>query len=412
MHFTLLSCALLGASIMAGSSYACPSAKDLAHINMRSLISDNLKARTGAHLRKRSFEKVALDNVRVFNGKSLSQPRTVVIDGDLIGSDIAGAHHIDAKGATLLPGLIDSHCHPSNATDLEALTRYGVTSGFQMACFSPEMCTSLQNHTGLVNILTASASASAPGSSHGNITAAVDPSLLIHNASQIPSWVERQLAGDPDYAKLIAEVPGLSQNELNSLTKEFQRKGKMVAVHAAYFTPFQQAIAARANHIQHAPLDISINAAMAKQALKNGQTSTPTLTMMRNTAHNEPQNRTYANARDSVTLLHKTGVPILVGTDANFITGVPANVPFGSSVHDELENLVEAGLSNLEALRSATILPALHYGLYDRGSIAPGMRADLLLIDGNPLEDIKATRNILKVWVRGYEYAENKATIA
>lgn len=411
MRFHMLSCALLSASFLNSPSLACPTAKDVVKMDVRSLISFNKKAMEASHLRQRSSHKVALDNVRVFNGESLSQPRTVVIEDGLIGVDAKDAQHFDARGATLLPGLIDSHCHPSNATQLEDLTRYGVTTGFQMACFLPEMCKSLQNHTGLTSIMSASAAASAPGSIHGKITSMVDPSLLIHNISQVPAWVERQLASNPDYVKLIAEVPGLSQAELNSLTKLSRKTGKPVAIHAGSYVPFKQAIETGCDHIQHAPVDIAISAEIAKQVFENGQTSTPTLTMMRATAMNQPQNKIYANARESVTLLHQAGVPILLGTDANTSPGVPASVPFGSSVHDELENLVEAGLSTLEALRSATLLPAVHYGLHDRGLIAPGMRADLLLVDGNPLEDIKATRNILKVWVGGYEYGDKAAMV-
>lgn len=72
-------------------------------------------------------------------------------------------------------------------------------------------------------------------------------------------------------------------------------------------------------------------------------------------------------------------------------------------MHDELENLVEAGMSNLEALRAATVVPALEHGLHDRGAIRPGMRADLFLMDGNLLDDIRATRNIQRVWLAGLE---------
>jgi imidazolonepropionase-like amidohydrolase len=69
-----------------------------------------------------------------------------------------------------------------------------------------------------------------------------------------------------------------------------------------------------------------------------------------------------------------------------------------------MELLVEAGLSTIQALQAATSLPAKYFGLTDRGVIAPGMRADLLLIDGDPIADIKATRKIKKVWLAGVEF--------
>jgi len=73
-------------------------------------------------------------------------------------------------------------------------------------------------------------------------------------------------------------------------------------------------------------------------------------------------------------------------------------------MHEELELLVEAGLEPLQALRSATRLPADVWGLHDRRRVEPGMIADLLLVQGNPLEDISVTRQIRKVWVGGHAF--------
>ncbi|MDI5969616.1 amidohydrolase family protein [Streptomyces sp. SL13] len=66
----------------------------------------------------------------------------------------------------------------------------------------------------------------------------------------------------------------------------------------------------------------------------------------------------------------------------------------GESLHHELELLVRAGLSTAEALRAAAALPARHFRLPDRGAVAPGPRADLVLVDGDPIADIRATRAI------------------
>src|SRR5262249_36070191 len=90
------------------------------------------------------------------------------------------------------------------------------------------------------------------------------------------------------------------------------------------------------------------------------------------------------------------GVPILAGTDAPSM-----GVSYGVSLHRELELLVAAGLSPAEALAGATSLPAVAFGLSDRGRIASGLRAALLLLDGDPMTDIKATRKIIGVWKRG-----------
>lgn len=106
-----------------------------------------------------------------------------------------------------------------------------------------------------------------------------------------------------------------------------------------------------------------------------------------------------------VDLLHRmylAGVPILAGTDASFPQGTPWIWP-GYSLHDELELLVAVGLSPMEAIASATGRAAQQMGLTDVGAVAPGMRADLVLLSGNPAEDITHTRDIEGVWVNGVE---------
>lgn len=98
-------------------------------------------------------------------------------------------------------------------------------------------------------------------------------------------------------------------------------------------------------------------------------------------------------------------MPILAGTDANNAPGAPASVPHGPSLHHELALLVDAGLTPRDALRAATALPARHFGLADRGAVAPGLRAGLVLVDGDPLADITATARVRAVWCGGVERA-------
>lgn len=111
----------------------------------------------------------------------------------------------------------------------------------------------------------------------------------------------------------------------------------------------------------------------------------------------------YIHYQESVRMMHEAGVPILAGTDANDIPDSPAPVKHGMVIHHELELLVKAGLSPVEALRSATSVVAKEFGLNDRGFIEPGRRADLVLIADDPLTDITATTRIQKVWCGGIE---------
>lgn len=97
-----------------------------------------------------------------------------------------------------------------------------------------------------------------------------------------------------------------------------------------------------------------------------------------------------------VQALHRAGVKIFVGTDAMNMGVVP-----GFSVHEELRNLVELGFTPFEALRAATIHPAEFLRPNEFGAVAAGRRADLILVDGNPLEDIGKVSNPVGVLARG-----------
>jgi imidazolonepropionase-like amidohydrolase len=95
--------------------------------------------------------------------------------------------------------------------------------------------------------------------------------------------------------------------------------------------------------------------------------------------------------------MKKAGVPILAGTD----TAAGVRVYPGFSLHEELELLVKAGLTPMEALQAATLNAGKYLGVTDTGTIEKGKRADLVLLDSNPLVDIKNTRKIQSVVLAG-----------
>lgn len=88
------------------------------------------------------------------------------------------------------------------------------------------------------------------------------------------------------------------------------------------------------------------------------------------------------------------GVRVLISTDSNVDDDTtPADVYYGTSVHDEIMNFKECGLNNDEILADATSRPAEYFEQTDRGTIECGKTADLLLVDGDLEHDLSAIRN-------------------
>ncbi len=108
----------------------------------------------------------------------------------------------------------------------------------------------------------------------------------------------------------------------------------------------------------------------------------------------------FEHAKLQVNRAHQLGVKLLAGTD-----NIDTYVFSGSGLHDELEMMVDAGLTPLEALQTATINPAIYAGLeQDFGSLERGKQADIVLLNSNPLTDINNIRDIDGLLYNGFYY--------
>ena len=94
--------------------------------------------------------------------------------------------------------------------------------------------------------------------------------------------------------------------------------------------------------------------------------------------------------------LYDAGVPVLLGTDSPQVFSVP-----GFSIHHEMQVMVESGLTPYEVLHSGTKAVADFYGAGDFGTVAPGQRADLVLLNANPLDDVSSFADNAGVMVNG-----------
>ncbi|MCJ1271891.1 hypothetical protein MMC22_011796 [Lobaria immixta] len=366
-------------------------------------------------LLKRHDRRIAINNVRVFDGRRLRAPQTVLIDGGVIGTcgkDAARAYwrcgrdaeQVDGHGGVLLPGFIDSHNHPATVDNLKQLSEYGITTALIMACHPKSLCQSLQRHQGLTDVFYVGTPAAAPNSSVAQIPG-FPQDELVTSPAQAAQFVKNRVAEGASFVKIIAGNPGtpeLNQTTLNALVDESHKRKKLTVCHAPRFLAVQMALEAKADQIHHVPLDIPLDTITASRYIQDKRISAPTLIVMKTIAQNAKSPAvSFASASASVTTLYKAGVPILVGTDA---PGPFGGVDFGVSIHQEMELLAQAGMSNIDILRGATSLPAKYFGLRDRGVIKPGRRADLVLISGNPIANISATRNIQRTWIAGVEY--------
>ncbi len=129
----------------------------------------------------------------------------------------------------------------------------------------------------------------------------------------------------------------------------------------------------------------------------------------RDAATVERNRRNYAILQKSLVKLSAAGVPIILGSD----TGLDDHF-FGFAEQKELGLMVEAGMTPAQVIVAATSRPAEFLGLSDRGSLVPGKRADLLVLDANPLDDIRNTRRIAALYLAGVEVdrAAIKAALA
>ncbi len=368
-------------------------------------------------------EAIAITNVKVFDGNALTEERTVVIDNGVISNATTADTTVDGQHGTLLPGLIDCHVHLSSLANLEHGTQWGVTTMLDMGSQSMAVTNSLRHRHGLADIRGAGNVASAPGGM--SITSMGYPaSSAVRGPADASRFVADRVADGADYIKVIVEDPQvtgsvvLDEATITALVEAAHQASLKVIAHVTSVAAFILAADAGVDVLTHAPLDADTDDTLAHSIAVRGIVSVPTLIAMRTVAgitEMTARRRAsgldvdYAHARRTVSAFHRAGVPIMAGTDAYQGTAPSTNVRlqhgevFGEALHGELELLVAAGLTSVEALRAATVLPADYFSLTDRGVIEPGRRADLILVEGDPTQDIATTRAIRSVWVAGVQ---------
>ncbi len=382
-------------------------------------------------------------DVRVFDGKTVHERRSVLFDGarivdaDVRGPAPAGARIVEGAGRTLLPGLIDAHTHAFRQLDLPVL--FGVTTQIDMFTAVPVMQDAKRSmaagrHAGQADLFSAGVLATAPGG-HGTQFGVPIPTLSSPGEAQ--AFVDARIAEGSDFIKIVLEAGGHGAGTMNSLDiatataliEAAHRRGKLAVVHVSTEKDARAALEAGADALVHLFLGAAPDAtavdSLAKLAKRKNAFVIPTFTVMESMAGirgddllgnadlaalveregaatlktrygQQARPQLLAMPKAVTVALARAGVPILAGTDAG-----NAGTLYGISMHRELAALVEAGLTPTAALAAATSAPAAAFRLGQRGCIAKGCKADLLLVEGDPTRDITATRRIVEVWKDG-----------
>ena len=367
--------------------------------------------------------ETALVDVRVFADGRLSPRRTVILaDGEITdrATPAATADVVDGRGGTLLPGLIDCHAHVSTAEHLRAMAAHGVTTVLDMGAPHFDATMALKHRSGLPTLLSAGRPASGPGSMF--ITKmGHPPSTGVSGPDDAPRFVADRVDEQSDYVKILLEdphVPGakpLPDDTVAALVVAAHEAGLLTVAHVVSAATMRTALTAGVDVVTHTAVSSEPDEDLVRLIAERPVTIVPTLTMMDGVVHaigRKPLMRLlsvvvkdlrmdYRHASATVAAFHRAGRTVLVGTDANDEPGAPFHPAHGRSIHEELARLVDAGLTPAEALEGATRSAADAFRLTDRGRIAAGCRADLLLVDGDPTVDVGAASNVEGVWIAG-----------
>ena len=357
---------------------------------------------------------------------------------------------VDGTGQTLLPGLIDAHSH-NGGDSLRVMAQFGVTTTLDMAANASWAATQRAEQGSLAagssalqraDLFSPGPPATVPGG-HGTEYGQDVPTMSA--PEDVAAWLRDRRAEGADYVKVIYEhgaviqhpVPTFDAATLRALVAATRAAGMRSIAHISTVAEALEFVAAGGHGLAHVYHDrVATTDELAK--LRNAGTFVvPTLVVyapdyglragaallddaafiapldraarinLGQTRRQRPRHEVFAAVpMAAVRALADAGVPILAGSDAP-----NAGTAYGASLHQELAMLVQAGLSTSAALAAATSAPAKAFGLQDRGIIAVGKRADLVLVRGDALRDIGATRRLAAIWKRGVRIERRAAPV-
>lgn len=396
------------------------------------------------------MDHFVIRGARVFDGEDLLGVADVeVADGKIVavgGERPEGVELVDGHGATLLPGLIDAHTH-TYEEPLRHATPFGVTTELDMLSM-PELMVPLRRKVAesseFADVRSPSVGLTLPdGHPHQLLEEEEgDPSWPVATSvEEVPAFVEDRIAEGADYLKVLVEdghvfgasLPVLDAEMVAAMVREGHARDRIVLSHAMTVEAAELSVDAGVDALSHlffdrphtdeliekiAAADVFVISTLTVIASITGEPAGAELAKDPRVASKLPPEwvanlsgafgstprENFDYALEALAALHRAGVDVLAGTDAAHLG--PPGMAHGASLHGELQLLVRGGMTPIEALRAATSVTARRFGLDDRGRIAPGLRADLTLVAGDPTVAIGDTLSIERVWRGGVATGE------
>lgn len=388
---------------------------------------------------KEGSMRTQIRNVRVIDGNgSVLENANILFDEsgilDISKDELPAESVIDGTGSSVLPGLIDSHVHlgigalgesvpdevqgAAMVNQFRTFLQYGVTTVRNMSTAHDcdiKMRDLLK--TGYLKgprVMACGRGISITGG-HGwmNNYEADTPEEAVKAARKV-------IYHDADHIKMFAtggmgtkgsipNAPQLSEEQMRAIVREAERVGLPTAAHCTGIEGAQRAIRAGVRSIEHIQMDETT----AKMMKEYGCYYCPTIVTRYNIIHStEPEYefmRRKASPKDlerkekAIRYCLEYHIPICTGTDSIGTVKNDGLTRMGESIHTEMEIYHEYGMTNMQVIESTTRIPAEMMKIDDlTGTLDKGKCADLILVEGNPLDDLRVLRKLL-LTVRGGE---------
>ncbi|MCT8339786.1 amidohydrolase family protein [Flavobacteriaceae bacterium TK19130] len=349
-----------------------------------------------------------IENITVFDGENVIQNTSILVkDGEVsnVTADLKfDGDIIDGSGKFLMPGMTNSHVHAWMAGNLVEAAKAGVLNVLDMhgvEQYQQSMRKRFLDSTNYARYWFAGAAATVPNG-HGTQYGFTTPTLT--EPEEADEFVADRIKAGAHYLKIIVESlrPSLKPETVEALIKSAHAKNLNAVVHVSQMENAEQVLSFGADGLVHVWWDKPFEAKKLKALADRSEFfMVPTLlTVIRifenNTSMEDVSRLSKEELLGEVLKAYEAGVPILAGTDPP-----NARINYGSDIYEEMKLLKEAGLSSIDVLKSATSLPAIHFDLPKLGFLKPGYKADMVLLNENPLEDMEHLYTIEAVWKEG-----------